>query len=191
MREKMKIFFKIAVILTLSLLSFSSYAQNSDEMSIRQFFLKKQSVMNSRYTNELKDFFNFYIDSSARFVKASYLIDPNNTKKVIAQENLSMGKEEYIAYLQDIIRPLSYYYYKTDIKKITLDPNTRTALVSFSVDEYSIEKTKEYDDSNDQLSNVSYVTANCNMNFDLSSGDSIILSSNCAEKIVRKKQPNA
>ena len=184
----MRIFAQLVLFLVLFTYIDISHAQTTDEATIKEFMFKIQSVMNKRNLNELDTFLTYYTDSSARFVKTSYLLDPRNTSKITDQENLNMSKAEYIQYLKDIISPLSYYFYKITVDKITIDEENYVALVSYQVEEYALTDTKQTDASNNKISDANFIAANCNMNLAIQSGDINILSSNCVEKIIRKRQ---
>jgi hypothetical protein len=162
--------------------------QSTEEQAIRQFMFKMQSVMNKRNRNEMNTFFSYYADSTARFQKTSYLLDSDNTSKIIAQESLDMNKDEYIQYLKDVLESLSYYFFKITVDSIKIDNVTNVALVSYRVDEYGLTEERKLDENNKPITNANFISANCNMNLSIESGDTMILSSNCVEKIVKKRQ---
>jgi hypothetical protein len=169
--------------LILMLLVFTpAYAADTDEESIRQFFNKIQNLMNKREINDIESFYKYYADSSARFIKTSYLLDPTDKSKVLAQESLNMSKNEYIKYIKDILKPLNNYAYRSTISNITIDKANSIALISYGIEEYSLIKAA----TNSQPDDTTFISANCNMNLSIEGGDTSILSTNCIEKIVKK-----
>jgi hypothetical protein len=178
-------FYKLRYLsLILMLLVFvPAHAVDTDEESIRQFFYKIQNLMNKRSINDIESFYKYYIDSSARFIKASYLLDPNDKSKVLAQESLNMSKNEYIEYIKDILKPLNNYAYRSTISNINIDKAKSIALITYSIEEYSLITA---DKNSSQPDDTTFISANCNMNLSIEGGDTSILSTNCIEKIVKK-----
>lgn len=178
----------IVIVMLVSVLSVptNSYAVNATEEDIKQFILKMQSIMNRRNNGEIGTFFSYFTDSSARFLKTSYLVNAQDQNKILAQESLNMTRDEYIEYISTILKSVDRYGYKITINKIKIDQPKSIALVSYSVDEYSI-INGDRNAQNKTEDEVTFISANCNANFSVEDGDVLILSTNCIEKIIRKK----
>ena len=178
--------FRHLIIVFILLSSASSHAANADEGSIKLFLLKIQDLMNKRNITDIESFYTYYTDSSARFLKTSYLLDSNDKSKILAQESLNMSKDEYINYIREILKPLSEYAYRITINKISHDTSSGVALITYSLEEYSLSKVV-IDPKLPPTEDASFISTNCNMNISTEGGDLSILSTNCIEKIVKKK----
>ncbi len=145
--------------------------------------------MNNRDMKDISGFYKFYADSSARFLKTSYLLDPNDRSKNLAEESLNMGREEYVTYIGNILNGLDEYAYRLTINGIKPIDGSDSILVSYGVEEYSLRKGQEVVDPNTnqkvQKNDVSFVSTNCNMSIGTATGDPVILSTNCIEKIIK------
>lgn len=157
-----------------------SFAEDASDATIQAFFIKIQNLMNKRDISEIESFYMYFTDSSARFIKIAYLLNPEDKTKVVAQESLNMSKEEYITYIKDILKPLNSYAYRVTINKINREGGAGVAVVNYSVDEYTLIRSEKNEEE------AAFISANCNMNVGLDSGDAVILSTNCIEKIVKR-----
>ncbi len=170
---------QFTIILCL-LVSSTAFAENASDESVRNFLTKIQNLMNKRDIKEIESFYTYFTDSSARFIKKSYLLDNTDKSKILAEESLNMSKEEYINYIKEILKPLNQYAYRINVNKIDRNEAAGIAIINYSVDEYTLIK------SDKGAEEAAFISANCNMNVGLDTGDAVILSTNCIEKIVKK-----
>ncbi len=157
-----------------------SFSEDTNDATIRAFFIKIQNLMNKRDISEIESFYKYFTDSSARFIKIAYLLDPEDKTKVVAQESLNMSKDEYITYIKDILKPLNSYAYRVTVNSINRTGSAGVAIVNYSIDEYTLIRSEKNEEE------AAFISANCNMNIGLDSGDAVILSTNCIEKIVKR-----
>lgn len=175
------------IVLTLVLMTNAAYAAKVTSDDISQMVGRMQTVMNQRSPAGIDKFFGFYADSEARFLKTSYLVSPDDNNKVLAEESLDMSRKEYIEYLKTILGPPSKYGYQATVNSVKMDDAVNQALVSYSTQEYGLSYTvdKEYNLTDGV---TSLIRSNCNMIISYASSDIVILSINCAEKIMKKKE---
>lgn len=177
---------RVFAVLVLVFLANTASAVKITQDDIIQMVGRMQSIMNQRTISGIEKYFGYYADSEARFLKTSYLVDPDNSEKILAQESLNMSRDEYIKYIKNILNPPTNYVYKATVNSVKMDDIVNQALVSYSTQEYA---TINVLDStyNKVAEETSLIRSNCNMIVDYNSTDIVILSINCAEKITRRK----
>ncbi len=104
----------IVRIITMILITFSHYHASSNDAKedvalivIDDFFAQLENTLNSRDIKKIKDYYEFYANTDAVFIKKSFLFDKNAIK--IAESDLSMNKKDFVNYtLQSVMDPSFY-----------------------------------------------------------------------------------
>jgi hypothetical protein len=169
------------MILALSML-FANEAVAGSEQEVRNFMGQIEALMNRRKADEISGFYKFYSDKKARFVKVSKLVDPSNQDKVIAEESKDMDVDEYISYLQDIVKTPARYAYTLTIDSIKVNNANNTATVMVTAGDSSMSYKYDAERQRDYETYV-LTTSNCNYSLAYKSAHYYILGMNCLEKI--------
>jgi len=171
---------KIALIALLMAVNIASAEDISKD--ITPFFEQIAGVMNSRDSNSIKRFYQYYAKPSATFIKQSFYVDPENQDKIIDQETLNMNRSQYIKYLADILYTPNRYAYEYKIQSTSYDQKTKTFLALVDINEsYS---RSYYDNKSQSNTNIIVFTASsCNFSLIYQNAAITIAGMNCVEKI--------
>ncbi len=173
-------FSKLVFILTLMVSA--NTASAISEVEAREFIAQIDALMNRKNMEEITEFYKFYSDKKATFIKESALVDPNDPDIVIATESLDMNVDQYIKYLKGILSTPSKYSYSSNIDSIVLNESDRTAAVKLTAQDSSVSYGRDDEQKRDYSSYV-ITTSNCNYSLTYKSAHYYLLGMRCAEKI--------
>ncbi len=162
----------------------TSLEKKINEANVNDLLGKIRNIFNKRDPDSIKSFFDFYADSDARFIKTTFLIDPDNPDNVLQNEGINLSRGEYVDYMSKILRNPTRYFYRQSEIQFKLGAKPTEALVSFHADEvimYDAPSSMGIERYEKMLT-----SANCNMNVQLSGGGLKIMGLNCIEKVAKK-----
>ncbi|MBI1953987.1 MAG: hypothetical protein HYS39_00095 [Proteobacteria bacterium] len=164
---------------------------------VDDFLVQMSAVISARDMENMRRFFTFYADPSAKFTKQSSLYT-HSGKTLSGTGNIELTRDKYIEYLFRITsRPLQYGY-EAKLKQLTILEGGTTAVVLVEVREVAIFRMKNRpkakavsnnaipqisQEKTDKILNVGMqISSNCNISFNYS--DTLIITgSSCAENI--------
>ncbi|CAL7960718.1 hypothetical protein MIDIC_230095 [Alphaproteobacteria bacterium] len=175
--------------------------------AVEKLLLQMGAVIKTRNYQIISNFFNFYVSADAKFFKKSVLYipddsdDSDNQEKAMAQEELTMGRKQYVDYFYNIIKKPECYDYVITIDSITSQNDAAwesgtIIIASFHVAETAITKIAKKqiygttDDNSQQeegsqvdtINVKTLVSTNCNVSIMFGSSP-VITGSSCFEKI--------
>lgn len=154
------------------------------EANVLDLLSKIRDVFNNRGSDAISSFYNFYADSDARFIKTTFLIDPDNPDNIVGNEGINLSRSEYIDYIIKILKNPSKYFYRQSDIQFKLGSKPTDALISFHADEiimYDAPSSPGLERYEKMLT-----SSNCNMNVQLYGGGLKIMGLNCIEKVAKK-----
>jgi len=174
----------VVAILFMSVTHESACAREIIRTDVETLLLRMQSVLNRKNPREISRFFKFYSESTARFLMKNQLVDPDSTNKILATEELNMTWDQYVKYLENIIKPNYVYLFKIKMTDFQYNEEAELATVSFHLQEYALQV--QYDGKRKVDDITTLGSTNCNLHVGENATDLEILSMNCISKIVRK-----
>lgn len=186
----------LTILLLIAQMSVSATAQVSpnsqdnvlekkiNDTNVNDLLGKIRNIFNKREAEPIKSFFDFYADSDARFIKTTFLIDPDNPDNILQNEGINLSRGEFVDYMSKILKNPTRYYYRQSEIQYKLGAKPTDALVSFHADEvimYDAPASMGIERYEKMLT-----SANCNMNVQLAGGGLKIMGLNCIEKVAKK-----
>lgn len=165
---------------------------------VRDLVAQFAAVINTKNGRTIGNFIDFYVDSGARFDKHVMLFDPHIPGKVIAEEKISLNKQDFVKYITTLITSPVEYAMLTNVTSIT-PYNRHMPIAVVDVKEVAIsniaddgeaskKKSKEFSeelkkiaDKKKQIKTI--VSGNCTMVM-RQSATMVINGMSCIEKII-------
>lgn len=182
------------ILFTFSLLTYvstGSHVNAADVLSqesVKNLFLRFETVLNSNDKKDKELFFKYFSDSSAKIILANYILDPEDSSKELASENLTLSTSEFIRYI-DLIRSKDYIHiYKVELGQVIIDAKSKTGATAISIAEFGLRKQQA--PSGARIHDMTILAAtNCNVTLADNTNEVIITSMNCIGKIIEDPKP--
>lgn len=176
------------VITNILISSPAKAAEILTEEAVKNLFLRFQTVLNSTDKNDKDLFFKYFADSSAKIILANYILDPEDTSKELASENITLSTADFSKYL-DLIKKKNYVHiYKIDVGGIIIDPKYKTGAAAIAIAEFGLRRQEAANGA--RINDMTILAAtNCNVTLADNTNDVIITSMNCIGKIIEDPKP--
>jgi hypothetical protein len=183
-----RLFFALFLITYVNTASYVSAAEILSQESVKNLFLRFQTVLNSNDKKDKELFFKYFSDSSAKIILANYILDPEDSNKELASENLTLSTAEFAKYL-DLIRSKNYLHiYKVELGEVIIDSKSDTGAAAIAIAEFGLRK--QVASNGVRINDMTILAAtNCNVTLADNTNDVVITSMNCIGKIIEDPKP--
>ncbi len=175
----------LLLILALSKASGVAFAYSLTKQSAEQFINSMYSVISTRNSDLIKNFFEYYADSSARFIYHITGIDSDLPNK-IQKGTTDKGRSEFIDYLSRVTNATDKLNYQVKVTSFKLAEGGLSAVVAINAVETSVSHIPDPKRWGQSIQIRTMAATNCNINLTLAASTPIISGMNCIEKIVIK-----